>query len=202
MKQVGKGLLPRAAWAIDGVSEFMGYLSGVAIVAASAIMVEMVVARKLFNVSTSWQEEMARYLLILATFLAAAYTQKHEGHVGIDLVTYYVPPKPRALIHVIGSVAGLIVAIVLTWYSWPIWWEAVKFNYHSESLWGPHLAFPYILIPLGMSLLALQYLVYIGRKIVLLRDLRRGAKAPPAPEPPCYHEPQSGAAKTGNGGQA
>ena len=55
-------------------------------------------------------------------------------------------------------------------YAWPMWWEAVVNNEHSESLWGPPLWIPFLFLPLGMTLLFLQYIVYIGRKIERLKS--------------------------------
>jgi TRAP-type C4-dicarboxylate transport system permease small subunit len=50
-----------------------------------------------------------------------------------------------------------------------MWWETVTHKEHSESLWGPPLWIPYLFLPLGMTLLFLQYIVFIGRKIERLR---------------------------------
>ena len=50
-----------------------------------------------------------------------------------------------------------------------MWWEAVVGNQHTESLWGPPLWIPYLFLPLGMTLLFLQYIVYICDKIVNLK---------------------------------
>jgi TRAP-type C4-dicarboxylate transport system permease small subunit len=50
-----------------------------------------------------------------------------------------------------------------------MWWESVVGNEHSESLWGPPLWIPYFFLPLGMTLLFLQYIVYIRDKIVNLK---------------------------------
>jgi len=50
-----------------------------------------------------------------------------------------------------------------------MWWEAVTRNDHSESLWGPPLWIPYFFLPLGLSLLFFQYIVYIVKKIIALK---------------------------------
>jgi TRAP-type C4-dicarboxylate transport system permease small subunit len=50
-----------------------------------------------------------------------------------------------------------------------MWWEAVVGNHHTESLWGPPLWIPYLFLPLGMTLLFLQYIIYIRDKIVNLK---------------------------------
>jgi TRAP-type C4-dicarboxylate transport system permease small subunit len=59
-----------------------------------------------------------------------------------------------------------------------MWWEAVVRNEHSESLWGPPLWIPYFFLPLGMTLLFLQYIVGIRDKIVNLKkgDITEEAK--------------------------
>jgi TRAP-type C4-dicarboxylate transport system permease small subunit len=168
MKQSTKGPFSRAADAIDNVNEVTGLLCGLSVLAASLIITFGVIVRYM-GVSTSWQIELSTYLLILAVFVGAAYTQKHGGHIAIDLVTIYMPPRPRKIIDLVGAVMGLIVAFVVAVLSWPIWWEAIEFNQHSETLWGPHLAFPYLLIPLGMTLLSVQYVVDIVRKTRVLR---------------------------------
>jgi TRAP-type C4-dicarboxylate transport system permease small subunit len=175
-------LLGRISGYIDGWSEFTGYLSGFFILAASLVIAQAVFVRKVLGQSTSWQSEMAVYLLMAAAFIGAAYTQKHEGHIGVDLVTAHLPARVHRVIDIAGSVLGLIVTVVIARYAWPLWWEAIKNNEHSETLWGPHLGFPYIIIPLGMTFLALQYLVRIGRKIAqpgVQDTVQVGPVAPP-----------------------
>ena len=59
-----------------------------------------------------------------------------------------------------------------------MWWEAVVGNEHSESLWGPPLWIPYLFLPLGMTLLFLQYIVFILDKIAKLKkgEIRKEAE--------------------------
>lgn len=122
------------------------------------------------RVPTVWQIELAIYLLMMATYVGAAYGLKHGAHIHIDIVTNLLPPRPREILSMVTTVMGFFITGVLAWYSWPMWWEAYEAGYHSESLWGPPLIFPYLLLPLGMSFLALQYLVQIARKTTLIRD--------------------------------
>ena len=70
--------------------------------------------------------------------------------------------------------------MLIAWHAWPMWWETVVNNEHSESLWGPPLWIPYLFLPLGMSLLFLQYIVYIGRKIGALKKGAIESDAVPA----------------------
>lgn len=169
MKNTGSRFLPRVGRAIDGITEFTGYLCGLFVLVAGLFNSEGVLAREVFNKSTTWQGEFSVYLLMAAALIGAAYTQKHEGHIGVDLLTTRLAARTRHIIDIAGKMLGFIVAVVIAVLAWDMWWEAIKANEHSETLWGPHLGFPYIIIPLGMSLLALQYLVRIGFRLASFR---------------------------------
>ncbi len=71
-----------------------------------------------------------------------------------------------------------VLAAILAWHAWPMWWEAVSGNEHSESLWGPPSWIPYLFLPLGMTLLFLQYIVHIADKISALKrgDITKSAE--------------------------
>jgi len=177
INKFGKRLVARIAWGIDSWSEFTGFVCAIGIFAASLIIVHEVITRYA-EIPTIWQTELAIYLLMMATYVGAAYGLKHKGHIHIDIVIDLLPPRPREVLLLVASVLGLLITGVIAWYAWPMWWEAYEAGYHSESLWGPPLIFPYILLPLGMSFLAIQYLVDIGRKTALVRDLfKRPARA-------------------------
>ncbi len=168
--KLGKRFVSRIAWVIDSWSEFTGFTCAIGIFAASLIIVHEVITRYA-KIPTVWQTELAIYLLMMATYVGAAYGLKHGAHIHIDIVVDRLPPKSRELIFLAVSIPGLAIAGTIAGYAWPMWWEAYEAGYHSESLWGPPLIFPYILLPLGMTFLAIQYLVYIARKTTLVRDL-------------------------------
>ena len=134
-------------------------------------MTEGIIVRKVFGLSTVWQIEASVFLLIFAVFVGAPFVQKNEHHLNVDLVLIHLSPKTRELTLIVVSIITCILAAILAWFAWPMWWEAIVGNEHTESLWGPPLWIPYLFLPLGMSLLFLQYIVYIMRKI---KSLRKG----------------------------
>ena len=87
----------------------------------------------------------------------------------MDLVVIHLSPKTREITLIVVSILSCIVAAILAWYAWPMWWETVVSNEHSESLWGPPLWIPYFFLPLGMTLLFFQYILYIRNKISALK---------------------------------
>jgi TRAP-type C4-dicarboxylate transport system permease small subunit len=158
-------LVKRLVWLINGLSFLTGWVAAICIVAAAFIVTEGVVVRKVFGVSTIWQIEASVFLLIFAVFVGAPFVQRKEHHLNVDLVIIHLSPRVRSVVLIIVSILACVLVVILAWYSWPMWWESVKYKEHSESLWGPPLWIPYLFLPLGMTLLFLQYLVYIGEKI-------------------------------------
>jgi len=166
MKRLGK----IAAWVIEGLTHLTGWIAALCLVAAAIIVTEGVIVRKVFGVSTIWQIEASVYLLIFTVFTGAAFVQKSEHHLNVDLVVIHLSPKAREITLIVVSIISCIVAAVLGWYAWPMWWETVIDNQHSESLWGPPLWIPYLFLPLGMTILFLQYILHIRNKIRALRS--------------------------------
>ena len=165
MKRLGKIL----TFIIEGLTHITGWIAALSLVAAAIIVTEGVIVRKVFGVSTIWQIEASVFLLIFVVFTGAAFVQKNEHHLNVDLVVIHLSPKTREVTLIVVSIISCILAVVLAWYAWPMWWEAVVNNEHSESLWGPPLWIPYLFLPLGMTLLFFQYILYIRNKINALR---------------------------------
>jgi TRAP-type C4-dicarboxylate transport system permease small subunit len=165
MKQFGKIL----SKIITCLTYITGWTAALSLVAAAIIVTEAVIVRKVFGVSTIWQIEASVFLLIFTVFAGAPFVQKNEHHLNVDLIIIHLSPRTREITLIIVSIITCLLAAVLAWYAWPMWWESVVNNEHSESLWGPPLWIPYFFLPLGMTLLFLQYIIYIHGKITALR---------------------------------
>ncbi len=153
----------------DGLTVVTGWVAALCLVAAALIVTEAVIVRKLLGISTIWQIEASVFLLIFTVFVGAPFVQKNDHHLNVDLVIILLYPRTREITLIVVSIISCILTAILAWYAWPMWWETVINNEHSESLWGPPLWIPFLFLPLGMTLLFMQYIVYIGRKIDRLR---------------------------------
>jgi TRAP-type C4-dicarboxylate transport system permease small subunit len=155
---------------INGLSQITGAIAALCILAAALIVTEGVLVRKILGVSTIWQIEASVFLLIFAVFAGAPFVQKHEHHLNVDLVLIHLSSRTREITLIVVSIISCLLSGLLAWYAWPMWWESIVENAHSESLWGPPLWIPYFFLPFGLSLLFLQYTIHIIQKITILRQ--------------------------------
>jgi TRAP-type C4-dicarboxylate transport system permease small subunit len=153
----------------DGMTVITGWVAALCLVVAALIVTEAVIVRKLLGISTIWQIEASVFLLIFTVFVGAPFVQKNEHHLNVDLVIIHLSPRTRELTLIVVSIMSCILTAILAWYAWPMWWETAINNEHSESLWGPPLWIPFLFLPLGMTILFMQYIVFIGRQIERLR---------------------------------
>jgi TRAP-type C4-dicarboxylate transport system permease small subunit len=150
------------------------YMSALAILAATLIIVEQVWVRYLFNAPTIWQVEIAVYLLIAATFLGAPYGLKQNAHINIDILVVWLPERVRSRLDIITAFLALCFCGFLAWRGCVMWWEAFEGGWKSSSLLSVPLVYPYALLPVGMILTSLQY-------VIRLTDLIRALRAQKGP---------------------
>lgn len=147
-------------WA-NVLSEIAGYLSAVALVLATGIMVHGVASRYLLGRPTVWQTETSIYLLVFVTFVGAAYGLKHHAHVGVDLLVERLPVRSRLAARIATGVLSLVVVGAAIWTSYGTWWEAVEGDFKSPTALRAPLSIVYGILPLGMLLVAFQYIAFI-----------------------------------------
>jgi TRAP-type C4-dicarboxylate transport system permease small subunit len=150
-----------AVRALEAFNTWMGYASGVVIVATSLILVYEVLVRYLLKWSTDWEIEMSVILLIVATFMSAAYTQLRRGHVTIEVLEHVLPPRLNRWRLWIGDLLSLGFCAFVACTAWRFFWEAWTDGRVSNSVWAPKLWVPYSFMAIGMSTLSLQLLVQV-----------------------------------------
>ena len=77
---------------IDRVNRAVIVAGMLALLGAAAILSAAVFLRYFLHQPTDWQDEVAVFLLVGATFMCGAYVQSYRGHVGIEAVASILPP--------------------------------------------------------------------------------------------------------------
>jgi TRAP-type C4-dicarboxylate transport system permease small subunit len=171
----------RDAWrtfaaTLTGLNLWLGYLAGLLVAVSAVLLTAEVLARYVYNAPSDWSLELCILMLIAATFMAAGHTLAARAHVNIDIVDHLMSGslnRWRLLLADLGA-AGLCGFVAVN--AWRLTGIAWSEGWVSNSTWGPKLWIPFSLIALGMSLLALQYLVQIidGRLAPMLAGGRHG----------------------------
>ena len=105
-------------------------------------------------------------------FRSAPYTLQKNEHVRIDVLSGKLSPRGLAVIDIIGSVFFLLPMVVLVlWMSIPIVLESFHINEMSANA-GGLIRWPVkALLPLGFTLLALQGISELIKRIAFLQGL-------------------------------
>lgn len=130
-----------------------------ALLVASGVLTYSVVTRYFTHASTDWQDEAAVFCLVGATFLCAGFVQTLRGHVGIEALAGWLPPRANAVRLLLVDAMGSAFCAFFAWKSWALLHEAWVEGQTTSSSWAPPLWIPYALMTLGMALLTLQLLV-------------------------------------------
>ncbi len=148
-------------WTLYYVNRVVVIVAMFALVAAALVLSYSVVVRYLFKSPTDWQDEMAVFLLVGATFGCGAMVQAHRSHVGIGVLESVLSPRLNSVrLLLVDSVSGLFCAF-FAWKSWTLCAEAWREGQTTSTTWAPPLWLPYSLMAGGMTLLVLQFICQV-----------------------------------------
>ena len=154
---------------IDALTERIGRVAIWLVLLATLISAGNALSRYLLGESSNAWLEIQWYLFGAIFLLGAAYTLKHNGHVRIDLIYGRLSARGRALVDLLGGVLFLLpFALLIAWFAWPMFMASWHGNEMSPDA-GGLLRWPVkLLIPVGFSLLALQGMAEIIKRIGVL----------------------------------
>jgi TRAP-type C4-dicarboxylate transport system permease small subunit len=134
-------------------------LGMIALLASALILTSSVVTRYFLHASTDWQDEASVFCLVGATFLCGAFVQAIRGHVGIEAVSSLLSARVNQVRVAIVDIGCLAFCAFFAWKSCTLLHEAWTEGQTTSSSWAPPLWIPYLLMSLGMILLAVQLAV-------------------------------------------
>jgi TRAP-type mannitol/chloroaromatic compound transport system permease small subunit len=133
--------------------------------------------RYALNLSSNAWLEIQWYLFSAIFLLGAGYALKHNAHVRIDIIASRLSQRRRAWIDIVGAAAFLLpMSLTILWLSVPMFWQSYVGGEISPDA-GGLVRWPVkILIPIGFTLLTLQGLAEIAKRVAFLS----GATSDPA----------------------
>lgn len=168
--------LLRLSRLIDSLNQRIGHGLLWLVLLAVLVSAGNALVRKLFQASSNALLEIQWYLFAAVFLLGAGYALLKNAHVRIDILSSRFSPRTRNWIDVIGIVLFLIpLCLMLIGMSWPLVVNAWVSGEMSQNAGGLVRWPAWLLLPAGMSLLLLQGLSELIKRIAFLR----GAGADP-----------------------
>jgi len=179
-------LLLKLSQLIDWLTERVGKGAFWLILLMTVISSGNAVVRFIFNYSSNGLLEIQWYLFAAVFLLCAPYTLQKNEHVRIDVLSGKLSPRGLAVIDIIGTLFFLLPMVVLVlWLSMPLIAESYKINEMSANA-GGLIRWPVkILLPIGFTLLALQGVSELIKRIAFLAGMisdPNSKEKGPAPE--------------------
>lgn len=169
--------LLRASRAIDALNGYVGRATYWLVLVAVVVSAANALMRYAFSMSSNAWLELQWYLFAAIFLLGAGYTLKANGHVRIDVVSSRLTPRARAWIDILGGLLFLLpMALLILYFSWPMFVDSYASGEMSSDAGGLVRWPAKALIPAGFTLLVLQALSEIVKRIAFLRGV-----SPPAP---------------------
>ena len=164
-----KALL-RLSKLIDLLNEGIGKLVMWLILAAVVISAGNAIMRKAFDIGSNAYLEIQWYLFAAVFMLGSGYVYLRNAHVRIDFISGKLSKRTNAIIDAAGMVVFVIpLCLILISLSWPVFERAWVSGEMSQNA-GGLIRWPVqLLIPLGFSVLLLQSLSELIKRIAFVR---------------------------------
>ena len=137
------------------------------------VIVQEVVRRFVFNFSSAWGEEAARYAFIYLGWIGAAYAVRERAHIRFDVVISRVGPRAKTALFIFAELATIAFAIIALYWSLHTVRQLLEFGGTTPVLRVNKVWFE-AAVPIGFALVVLRSAQGIWRDV---QDLRAGREA-------------------------
>ena len=158
-------MLPSFVRAVYRISTACAVVAALMLFVA-ALVITWSIAYRAMGGSTYWEIEFSVYLMVASLFLASPYCLATKGHVGVDLLSHFLPPRFARPVSLAVAAIGLAVCIYLAWAGAGMTLHAFVRGETTESAWAAPKWPLFLAMPVGLGLTALQYVAELLRDTV------------------------------------
>ena len=137
------------------------WTSGVAVIVMVFLITLEVAGRKLFGFSTLVADEFSGYLLVVTTFMGAAYTLKTKGFTRMEVIYNRFKGRGRWIIDLVFSLVSLIFLIIVGYWLWVHITSSYRSGLTSISILQTPLFIPQLFMGIGVSFLLFEVVLEI-----------------------------------------
>ena len=154
---------------IEKIAYLCGYLSGWLVPLMMMLVVVDVFMRYVMQRPLMIADEFSAYMLVTLSFLGFAYTWRQGGHVRVEVVVNYLPPRLKDWVRLIGLILTFVFMIEMDRAAYKMIAYALQMKMRSSTWLMFPLFWPQLTIFVGFVLLTLMLVVDIVQAGVKLR---------------------------------
>ena len=143
---------------VRGLVSALRVLAGALLIASVALNFANVIGRYCFSASIYWAEEVMLFLMVGCVFLGNGVVAWSGRQIRMDVVVGMMPDKVREALNLFSEFLFMLTAAMMVVFAWPVIRDLWAFDQRSQSAEVP-LVFPQVVIPLGLSIMALLVMV-------------------------------------------
>ena len=160
-----------------------GFLGRLGLVFMVVSITYDVVLRYVFVAPTHWALEVNTFLLAFLCVIPAGEVLRVGGQIRITFFTDRLKPALKDRLDILRAAAGLFFCGIMIWKGGDMAWTAWLHNDRMSTSLGTPMVIPYLFLPMGFLLLALQYLSNMASTL-------RKSPTVPAAQPPSAKQPE------------
>ena len=165
-------LLLKLSRGIDAINRWIGQFFALMVLVAILVSAGNATVRKVFDLSSNAWLELQWFLFSMVFLFCAPWTLLSNEHVRIDIVNGMLPRPVRSVIDLIGHMLFLLpLTIIMIVTSVPFFLNSFRLNEQSFSSGGLPQWPAKSLIMIGFTLLALQGLSELIKRIAIMRGI-------------------------------
>lgn len=165
-----KGIFDRV---LDGLAFIAGVMLGLVVIVKFCD----IFLRYFLNKPLTWDVEFAEYMLFSVAFFGAAWLLREGGHVRIDVMDNLLSEKSKTRLHLLHSVVGALVSIILCLMSF----IAAAYSYRDGlkvvKIFAIEKYYFLLIVSFGFFLLLAEFIRQSSRDIQKIKNkkIREGA---------------------------
>ena len=168
---------------IGRLNQGIGVIGQVGLVFMVASITYDVILRYVFIAPTHWALEVNTFLLAFLCVIPAGDVLRVGSQIRITFLYDRLRPAVKARLDILRAAAGLFFCSIMIWKGWDMAWKAWLHNDRMSTSLGTPMVIPYLFLPVGFLLLALQYLSHVTGTL-------RKPPAAPAARLPSARQPE------------
>ena len=143
---------------VDKLSLALGKITAFFVSAVCILIFMEIILRTFFNITLFITSEYAGYTMSIITFLGLAYTLYNDGHIRVTILYEKFSEKKRIICDCINYFIGFMLCIYIFRATGSLFYSSLVKQTRSIQVFATYLAIPQFFLPLGVSVMMLQYM--------------------------------------------